>query len=362
MKLRDAKAMLGLHLLLAAVAVVVFPPAIQAQVSSLSLTDFNSTAATASSCPLTYVSSCISVAIIEICGNINETSCVCGPSGQGQIATKAAPCLLVSCPYNFLISLAGNAGSACEIWISTHTLTGSALMSAESAINASRSAAASPSSAPASPTNSGLNITALSTLTAATASDTSTTTPATTSAGGLPLGAGIGVGVGAFAILSGAIAGIILCRRHKKRAAHAQRPSSPAPAPADDPNELQTESNIHELADKQQRLSAIGIPPQELEGFQFPFQQGASQGEAVEADSRSVRAGHPRGRMAGTETTAFDFETQKVLLTPAFVRTPGSRAASVSTTESGGRRVPRPGTAGASSTRSGTADKVVPGP
>jgi hypothetical protein len=81
--------------------------------------------------------------------------------------------------------------------------------------------------------------------------------------------------------------------------------------------ELQTGANIHELPDKSVELQdepVVEIPLQELAGFQFPFQERAD--SPVEADSRSARAGPPRGRQAGTEATAFDFENQKVLLTP----------------------------------------------
>jgi hypothetical protein len=343
--------MQALHLLL---AFAVLPATIRAQ-----LVTSNSASITASPtlCPLTFVSSCLSVAVVDVCGNIDETSCVCGPAGQGPIATSAASCLLSSCPYNFLISLATDAGTFCSQWIYTHTLTGSALLSAQSVLNSTyTSSSPSSFSTLASSTNGSLSITVTPTTTSG-PSDTSSSTAAPAPAG-LPLGAEVGIGIGAFAILSGAVAGIILCRRHKRRTARARAADAAATATStgrddhdhdydhdysrDRDYELATEANAHELADKRQRMSAIAIPPQELEGFQFPFRHGPS--DAVEADSRSVRAGQARGHMVGTETTAFDFETQKVLLTPVFVRTPGSRAASVSTTDSG-RRVQRPGTA-----------------
>jgi hypothetical protein len=62
-----------------------------------------------------------------------------------------------------------------------------------------------------------------------------------------------------------------------------------------------------------------------LAGFEFGFQHNKTP-EAqttdpralgiVEADSRTARVGFPRGRQAGTEATVFDFESQKVLVTP----------------------------------------------
>jgi hypothetical protein len=58
---------------------------------------------------------------------------------------------------------------------------------------------------------------------------------------------------------------------------------------------------------------SIQISRQDLEGFEFPFQQ--HEATPVEIDSQTVRA-QSRGRVVGTETTAFDFESQKVLLTP----------------------------------------------
>ena len=71
-------------------------------------------------------------------------------------------------------------------------------------------------------------------------------------------------------------------------------------------------------------MDIVDIPRQELEGFDFPFSN--KQGIVpVEADSQSVRA-QSRGRMTGTETMAFDFESQKALITPELRGT--SRASS----------------------------------
>jgi hypothetical protein len=82
-----------------------------------------------------------------------------------------------------------------------------------------------------------------------------------------------------------------------------------------------------------EEVMAVKIPLEELEGFEFPFQK--QQMAPVEADSQSIRA-QSRGRVAGTETTAFDFDSQKVLLTPelrdksrASSRAPGSSPASL---------------------------------
>lgn len=76
-------------------------------------------------------------------------------------------------------------------------------------------------------------------------------------------------------------------------------------------NELQAElpdnkSTVH--------LNVVDIPLRELDGEDAFRYRNA---DPVEADSRSARAGHPVGKMAGTEATAFDFDSQKVLLDPA---------------------------------------------
>jgi hypothetical protein len=123
---------------------------------------------------------------------------------------------------------------------------------------------------------------------------------------GLPVGADVGIGVGALAIVSivAVLVFFFLRRRRSKE------------EPSPEAYELQTGTNISELPDKTdglEEIHVVDIPRHELEGFEFPFQK--QQMVPVEADSQSVRA-QSRGRVAGTETTAFDFESQKVLLTP----------------------------------------------
>jgi hypothetical protein len=92
---------------------------------------------------------------------------------------------------------------------------------------------------------------------------------------------------------------------------------------------------LQELPDKTSGLDVIEIPRQELEGFQFPFQKEAI--GPVEADSQSVRA-QSRGRMVGTETTAFDFESQKVLITPGLRGTSRASSAAPASTAGSARR------------------------
>jgi hypothetical protein len=135
----------------------------------------------------------------------------------------------------------------------------------------------------------------------------------------------VGIGVGALAIVC-VVAVLVFCLRRRR--------SKKEPSP--EAHELQTGTNISELPDKTNGLEeahVVEIPWHQLDGFEFPFQK--QQMVPVEADSQPVRA-QSRGRVAGTETTAFDFESQKVLLTPglrdqsrASSRAPPSSPASI---------------------------------
>jgi len=90
--------------------------------------------------------------------------------------------------------------------------------------------------------------------------------------------------------------------------------------------ELPEQSGESERLDEPQ---VVNILSQDLGGFEFPFQKTET---PVEIDSQSVRA-QSRSRVAGTETTAFDFESQKVLITPEFFyksRAPSPAPASTS--------------------------------
>jgi hypothetical protein len=92
--------------------------------------------------------------------------------------------------------------------------------------------------------------------------------------------------------------------------------------------ELPEQSGESERLDEPQ---VVNISSQDLGGFEFPFQKTET---LVEMDSQSVRA-QPRGRVAGTETAAFDFESQKVLITPEFFyKSQASSPAPVSSTAS----------------------------
>jgi hypothetical protein len=246
-------------------------------------------------CGLEYIAGCLSTAIIAVCGNVSATACACGKSGQGVVASLVGPCLLAKCPVTEILAIGNYATSACDQWLSTHTLTATAgaggpASTTFSSVTTSSRADMSITSSPSIPSSS----------------PTSTSTG--TASQGLPVGAGVGVGVGALAILCVIVALAVFCLRRRR----SERQLS------QEAYELQTGPNISELPDKASELeeaNVVEIPRQELEAFNFPFQE--QQIAPVEADSHVIRA-QSRGRVAGTETTAFDFESQKVLLTPEF--------------------------------------------
>jgi hypothetical protein len=76
-----------------------------------------------------------------------------------------------------------------------------------------------------------------------------------------------------------------------------------------DPRQAQTV-----LPDKSSGPDKDDIPLRDLGSDISPIY--SNQFLPVEADSKSARAGHPTGKAAGTESTAFDFESHKVLLEP----------------------------------------------
>jgi hypothetical protein len=139
----------------------------------------------------------------------------------------------------------------------------------------------------------------------------STSTNSVISSSSLPPGAYVGIGVGALILVCAVVIFAFLCLRQRQRQRRkAENRTSP------EPHELHTVANIAELPDKPKSIEEVHVvvtPDNELDGFEFPFQ--AQHVAPVEADSQSVRA-QSRGRMFGTETTAFDFESQKVLITP----------------------------------------------
>lgn len=278
-------------------------------------------AQTMSSCGTDYILGCFSTAIISACGDVTSSSCICGASGEVAIASLVGPCLMASCPVTEVIAIGNYAGSVCNAWASTHTLTSTA---------GGLGTATGSAVGPASTTFSSVTTTSPSYLAVTSSPSLPTSLPTSTSTGtasqGLPVGADVGIGVGALAIVCVVAALAFFCLRRRRRAKKETSPEA---------HELQTGVNISELPDKSDGLEevhVVKIPLQELEGFQFPFQQ---QMAPVEADSQSVRA-QSRGRVAGTETTAFDFESQKVLITPglrdqsrASSRAPASSSASI---------------------------------
>jgi hypothetical protein len=272
-----------------------------------------------SPCGTVYIAGCLSTAIISACGDVSSTSCICGTSGQGAIASLVGPCLIAACPYTEILAIGNFATSVCDEWLSTHLLT----TTAGGYINATSSAVGPVSTTFSSITTSSpgdMSITSSPTTPTSLPTNTSTATASQ----GLSVGADVGVGIGALAIVCFIAILAFYLRRRRSR-----EPSAEA-------HELQSAVHISELPDKPQRLEEIhvvDIPRHELEGFQFPFQK--PQIAPVEADSQSVRA-QSRGRVTGTETTAFDFESQKVLLTPglrdqsrASSRAPASSPASI---------------------------------
>lgn len=254
-----------------------------------------------SPCSTDYFLGCFSTAIVSACGDLTSSSCICGSSGQVSIASLVGSCLFASCPVTQILAIGNLATSVCNAWLSTHTLTPTA---------GGLGSATGSAVGPASTTFSSVTTTSPSYLTITSSPSLPTSLPTSTSTGtasqGLPVGADVGVGVGALAIVCVVAVLAFFCLRRRRRAKKETSPEA---------HELQTGVNISELPDKSDGLEevhVVKIPLHELEGFQFPFQQ---QMAPVEADSQSVRA-QSRGRVAGTETTAFDFESQKVLITP----------------------------------------------
>jgi len=272
-------------------------------------------------CGTDYIAGCLSTAIISACGAITSTSCICGISGQGAIASLVGPCLIAGCPVTEILAIGDYATSACDNWLSTHTLT----PTSGGLGNATGSAIG-----PTSTTFNSVTTSSPGDMSITSSPSIPTSIPTSTSTGtashALPVGADVGIGVGALAIVCIVAVLAFLCLRRRR----AKKQLSP------EAHELQTGVNVSELPDKSYPLDEIHvveIPRHELERFEFPFQKKM---EPVEADSQSVRA-QSRGRVAGTETTAFDFESQKVLLTPEFrdrsrassSRTPASSPGSI---------------------------------
>lgn len=269
------------------------------------------------SCAVSYISSCLSTAIVSACGDLYETQCICATSGQASIASLAGPCLISSCPYTELLAIGTYATDACDQWLRTHL---SGATTTASFTNSTRPATtlASTTSSWVTYTNTPTTITySPTTPTAVLSSSMSTAISTGTASQGLPIGADVGIGVGALALISIFLVFLFLFFRRRR----ARKPPSPSS------HELDTGISLQELPDKPdglQPVDLVEIPRQELDGFEFPFSQKRDIAP-VEADSQSVRA-QSRGRMVGTETTAFDFESQKVLITPGLRGT--SRASS----------------------------------
>jgi hypothetical protein len=288
---------------------LLFPLAIMAQTQTMS------------ACGTDYILGCFSAAIASACGDVTSSSCICGTKGESAIPSLVGPCLVASCPITEIIAIGNYANSVCKAWLSTHTLTPTA---------GGLGTATSSAVGPASTTFSSVTTTSPTYLTITSfpslPTSLSTSTSTETASQGLPVGAGVGIGVGALAVVCVVAVLAFFCLRRRRRAKKQTSPEA---------HELQTGVNISELPDKsdgREEVHVVEIPRQELEGFQFPFQK---QMAPVEADSQSVRA-QSRGRVAGTETTAFDFESQKVFITPglrdqsrASSRAPASSPASI---------------------------------
>jgi hypothetical protein len=248
-------------------------------------------------CGTDYIDNCFSSAVISACGDIASTSCYCATTAEIAIASLVGPCLYSSCPITQIIAIGGMATSFCNSWQSTHLLT----------TTARDTGYASSITNPPSITTS-----------------LPTTTTNGAASQGLPVRADVGIGLGAFAFAC-VVAVFVFFSIRRRRRTKERIPEE---------HELQTYVNISELPDKSDTLEearVVKIPPQELEAFVFPFQR--DQTAPVEADSQSVGA-QSRGKVAGTETTAFSFESQKVLLTSGLHDQ--SRASSVAPRPSSG--------------------------
>jgi hypothetical protein len=300
---------------------LLFPFAIIAQSSASNDQASTSTNSGSTPCGTAYLSGCLANAIDSVCGNVYQTACICGTSGQGAIASLAGPCLLAECPVTEILELGNIATSACDQWLSTHLLTTSAGEIGNKL---------STGSIPASTTFSSVTTSSSGDMSITNSPTTPTSLPTSTSTGtaskSLPVGVDVGIGVGVLVLVCVIAVLAFVCRRRRKQ-------------PPPEAHELQTVDNIPELPD-QSYIShrpdeghMVAMSDQGLGGFEFPFQK--PEVAPVEIYSHSVSA-HSRGRKAGTEATAFDFESQKVLLTPEFLdksrpssRAPGSSPSSL---------------------------------
>jgi hypothetical protein len=272
--------------------------------SSGSTTSFLFGDSASTPCATGYIAQCLSTAIIAACGDVSQTACICGKSGQGAIGSLAGPCLLAQCPVTEILAFGNFATSVCDEWLKTHLVTTTSggygnttstafipLSTTFSSVTTSGPANMSITSSPATPTSFPTN------------------TSTSTASQGLPVGADVGVGVGAVAIVSVIAVIAFICLRRRRRSKKQHSPEAEA-------HELQTVHNTVELPDNTDGpddAHVVAISREDLERFEFEFPK--PENAPVEIDSRSVRA-QSRGRVVGTETTAFEFESQKVLLTP----------------------------------------------
>ena len=212
------------------------------------------------------------------------------------------PCLLAQCPVTEILAIGNFATSVCDEWLKTHLMT----TTTGGYGNITSTAFIPTSTTFSSVTMSGLAYMSItSSPTTPTSFPTSTST-STASSHHLPVGADVGIGVGALAIVSVlAVVTFFYLRHRRPRKQHSL-----------EAHELQTVDNIPELPDRTDRpddVQVVTVSSEDVGRFDFSFPK--PEVAPVEIDSQSVRA-QSRGRVAGTETTAFDFESQKVLLTP----------------------------------------------
>lgn len=249
-------------------------------------------AAGSTSCPQTDIDGCVTTAVSAVCGSasFSDPNCLCISPGISSIALAAGSCIFSKCLYEQAIDLAYAAQSNCSAWISANPS-----ISTSGDLTTSYSAPTSTKLLASSRTGTGLTITDPATL----SNQTQSANPGSNSPR-LSTGAKAGIAVGASVLLLAMLlsVGVFIYRRRKekKRSFGASELHSGLPGKYDGAQ------------------SASDIPLRELHGDDLVF--GYKQDGPVEADSRSARAGHPSGTMAGTEATAFDFESQKVLLEP----------------------------------------------
>lgn len=258
-------------------------------------------------CSQGYIDSCITTAAVSFCGGFEDIDCLCGTSSLSIIGQNVFLCLLKSCNPDQGVSVANSGTAYCAPWQSTHIATSTS----GNSISASTSSPISTTLA-SSTTGTSVYITSAATL-PTTMAPTSTMTASTApslSPGGK---AGIGVGASAVAII---LLAFFLHRRghlgHRKKS-HAD-PNEIHPAHIVQDDSFGGHHDLMNIPLRDLNKDTINSPLHNRNANNPPAYDIPSQ--PVEANSISARGDHLAGKAAGTEATAFEFESQKVLLEP----------------------------------------------